>query len=126
MLLDGDVRIEAADQGGGALDFRHADVRRRMDNLPLQVRQRDHVVVDDAERADPGGGEVKEHRSAKPAGADHQHARAAKRSLSGAAHFFQYDMARVALEFVRREHRLKIGVNGTRNHRCAGVQQHIL
>ena len=126
MLLHGDVGIEPADHRRGAVDFRQADIRRGMDDLPLQVRQRDHVVVDDAERADAGGGEIKEHRRAKPAGADHQHARAAERGLSGAAHFAQHDMARVAFEFVGAEHGLNIGVNGTRNHRCAGVQQHIL
>ena len=42
-------------------------------DLALQVGELDHVVVDDAEAADAGGGEVVEDRRAEPAGADHQH-----------------------------------------------------
>ena len=43
-----------------------------MDHLALQVREVDLVVVDDAERAHPGGGEVKGGGGAQPAGAEQQ------------------------------------------------------
>ena len=124
MWLDGDMRIEPVDHRRRAVDLRHAEVRRGMDHLPLQVRQRDHVVVDDAERADPGGGQVKQHRRAEAAGADHQHPRAAERGLSWPAHLAQHDVARIAFEFVGTEHGLNISANGARNHlyRCAALR----
>ena len=75
-----------------------------MDDLPLEVRQRDHVIVDYADRAYAGGGEVKQHRRAEPAGADDQHACAAKRRLPGPTDLWQHDVARIAFKFVGAEH----------------------
>ena len=75
-----------------------------MDHLALQVRERDHVIVDDAERADARGGEIKQDRRAEAAGADHQHAGAAERGLARAAHLAQHDVASIALEFVGAQH----------------------
>ncbi len=71
-----------------------------MDHLALQIRQRHDVIVDNAERADAGGGEIKQHRRAETAGADDQHARPAQRGLTRAAYLAQYDVARVTLQFV--------------------------
>ena len=45
-----------------------------MNDLALQVGQIDGVVVDDAERADAGGGQVQQQRRAEPARTHHQHA----------------------------------------------------
>ena len=104
MGLDRDVRIEPRDRGRGAFDLGRADVRRRVDDLALQVRQRHRVVVDDPERADAGSREIKQHRRAEPARADHQHARASERGLSGSTHLAQHDMAGIAFEFVGRQH----------------------
>ena len=75
-----------------------------MDDLPLQVRQRHRVVVDHAERADAGGRQIHQHRRAEPARADHQHARALERRLTGPADLAQHDVARVALQFLRGQH----------------------
>ena len=58
----------------------------------------------DAERADAGRGEIEQHRRAEPAGADHQHARAAERRLAGAADLAQHDVAGIAFEFVGAQH----------------------
>ena len=77
MRFDRDMGIEPLDRRRGALDLGPADVGRGMDHLPLQVRQRHRVVVDHAQRADAGGGEIEQHRRAEPAGADHQDAGAA-------------------------------------------------
>ena len=71
-----------------------------VDHLALQVRERDRVVVDDAERADPGGGEVEQRRAAEAAGADDEHPRRAQPLLAGPADLVQHDMAGVALELV--------------------------
>ena len=93
-----------------------------MDHLPLQVREGDHVVVDDAECADPGGGKIKQNRRAEAAGANDQDAGAAERGLSRPADVGQHNVARVALKLfgTRRwgtKHRVKIGLNAARNHR---------
>ena len=69
------------------------------DHLPLQVRQRHRVVVDHAERADAGGGEIQQHRRAEPAGADHQHARGLELGLARAADLAQHDVAGIAFQF---------------------------
>ena len=89
-----------------------------MNDLPLQVRQRNHVVVDDAERADAGGGEIEQHRRAEAARADHQHARAAERGLSRPAHLAQHDMAGIAFEFFGIQHDVNIARNGTAATEC--------
>ena len=56
----------------GAQDLGHADARGRVDDLALQVGELDHVVVDDAQGADPGGRQVHQKGRAESAGADHQ------------------------------------------------------
>ena len=68
-------------RGGRALDLRLSDFGRPVDHLALQIRQRDRVVVDDAERTYPGGREIEQRRRAKSTGADHQHPRALERGL---------------------------------------------
>ena len=90
---------------GGAVDLAPADVGRGVDDLALQVGQRDDVVIDDAERADTRGRQIHQHRRAEAAGADHQHRRLLQRGLPGAADVAQHDMAGVAFEFVGRQHR---------------------
>ena len=50
-----------------------ADVGLAVDDLALQVGLVDGVELDDAERADPGRGQVQQRRAAQPAGPDHQH-----------------------------------------------------
>ena len=77
-------------------------IGRGVNDLPLQIRQRHRVIVDDAERADAGRGEIQQYRRAEPAGADDEHARALERGLSRPADFAQHDMARIALEFFAR------------------------
>ena len=105
-----------------AIDLRRADVGRGVNYLPLQVRERDHVVVDNTESTDPGGGKIEQNRSAEPTGADHQYARAAECGLPGPANIGQYDVARVAFELFGAEHsgtkhNVKIGLNRPRDHR---------
>jgi hypothetical protein len=75
-----------------------------VDDLALQIGQRHDVVIDHAEHADAGSGEIHQRRRAEAAGADHQHGSFLQRSLAGAADFAQHDMASVALEFVGTQH----------------------
>ncbi len=64
------------------------------------------VVIDHAERADAGGGEIEQHRRAQAAGADHQHARGLELGLPRAADLAQHDVARIAFQFFCVEHRI--------------------
>ena len=103
---EGNVRIEFVDALGGAVDLQPIDVRRGMDDLALQVRQRHGVVIDRAEPADARGGEIHQHRRAEPAGADHQHRGGLQLGLSRAADVAQHDMAGVAFELDRAQHEM--------------------
>ena len=103
-----DIWIEPLDRRGGALHLRRADVRRGVDYLPLQVRQRDDVVIDDAQRADAGGSKIKQHRRAEAPGANDQNARAAKRRLTRTADLAQNDVARVTFKLVITQHAANI------------------
>ncbi len=104
MRLDRHMRIEPRDRARGAFDLRRTDVVGRMDDLPLQIRQRHRIVVDHAERPDAGRRQIHQRRRAEPARADHQNARALERRLTGPADLAQHDVARVALQFFRGQH----------------------
>jgi hypothetical protein len=79
-------------------------------DLPLQVRQFQPVVIDDADRADAGGGQIQRQRRAQAAGANHQHARRLQLRLADAPHVLQQDVPGVAADFVFGE----IEVHGVR------------
>ena len=102
--LDGDMRIEPRDGRFGAIDLALADIVRAEDHLPLQIGQRHGIVVDDADRANAGGGEIHQHRRPEPAGADDQNPRSLEPGLAGPAHVAQDDVAGVAFEFFTVEH----------------------
>ena len=67
-----------------------------MDDLTLEIRVVDDVGVDDAERADAGGGEVERRRRAEPAGTDQEHARVEQLLLPLLADLGNQDVAGVA------------------------------
>ena len=104
MRLEMNMRIERVNHLRGAVDLAPSDIGRGVDDLALQVGQRDDVVIDHAERADTGGGQIHQDRRTEAAGADHQHGRLFQRGLPGAADLAQHDMAGVAFEFVGRQH----------------------
>ena len=99
MQFGRDIGIEATDGTRRTVALAVAHGVRVMDDLALQVRQRDMVVVDDAQRPDAGRREVLQHGRAESAGSDHEHARAFQLLLAGAADLGQHDVTRVALEF---------------------------
>ena len=72
----------------------------RVDDLALQVGEVDDVEVDDAERADTGGGQVQRQRRAEAAGADAQHARGLQLLLALHADLGHDQVARVAQDLV--------------------------
>ena len=110
MRLDPHHGVDGARRLCRRLRLRLADPIGGMGDLALQVRQLHAVVVDDADRADAGGGQIQRERRAKPAGADHQHARGLQLRLADAAHVLQQDVAGVAADFVFGE----IEVHGVR------------
>ena len=74
------------------------DVGRVVQELAVEVRQLDGVVVDHAEAPDARGREVEGDRGAQGAGADHEDARVAQRELGGRAPLRQRELAGVALD----------------------------
>ena len=102
VLHDVHVGVERLDRTLGRVDLRYADARRRVDDLALEVRDVDHVVVDDAERADARRREVERGRRAEPAGAEQQHLRVEQLALAVLADLRQEEVARVALALVGR------------------------
>ena len=68
-----------------------------MDHLALEVGRVDDVVVDDPERADPGGGEIERGRRAEAPGADQQHLRVEQLDLALDPDLGQKRVARVAV-----------------------------
>ena len=112
------MRVERADFVSGALDLGTADIRRRVNDLALQIRQRHHVVVDDAERTHARGRQIHQRRRAETPGSDHQHARIAQRVLAGAADFAHHDVAGIAFKFVGAQHRPAVLVSIQRRTRA--------
>ena len=72
MQHDVDQRVDLPDAVARRLRLRPADVGLPVDDLALQVRLVDGVVVDDPEGADAGRGEVHEGRRAQATGTDAQ------------------------------------------------------
>jgi hypothetical protein len=53
--LDLHMRVEPGDRLARALDLGDADARRVVRDLPLQIVERDRIVIDDTDAADAGG-----------------------------------------------------------------------
>src|SRR2546421_99056 len=86
---------EGAKPGGGGVDLGGADPPGVVDDLALEVRLVDHVVVDEAHGADAGGGEVQARGRAQAARTDEQHLRLEQLLLPLFAHLVEHQMARV-------------------------------
>ena len=95
-----DVGVERVQPVLRRRQLRPADVRRPVQDLPLQVAEVDDVEVDDAERADAGGREIHRDRRSESAGADAQHLRRLQLALTVDADLRHDQMPRVALDFV--------------------------
>ena len=103
MCLDSHVRIETL-HGLGARSTFGVPISRVENHLALQVRQRHVIIINHAKHADAGGGQIEQHRCAKAAGADDQHARSLQLRLAGTADLAQHDVTGVAFEFFCIEH----------------------
>ncbi len=127
--LDPHVRIQGFHAGACRLCLGHADAGRVVQDLPLQVVHRDRITVQQSESPDAGGGEIQRCRRAESAQTDDQHRCRTQSLLAVETDVRQYDVARVALEFVRGErHRRNIREGAPRAvgrmmplQSCAGV-----
>ena len=97
------MRIEPGQRLLRALDLGEADARRVVHDLALQVVERYAIVVDDADGADAGCGQIHEHRRAEPARADDQHPGRLDLLLPLAAHLAQHQVSLVALDLFSRQ-----------------------
>src|SRR5207237_3470097 len=95
------VGIQRLQRARAGLDLRFADVRGRVQHLPLEVRDVYDVAVHEAEGAHAGRGEVERRRRAEPARADQQDFAAQKPALSLVADLRQEEVAAVALDLVQ-------------------------
>src|SRR5690606_28684214 len=98
-----DVRIEAFERELRRLDLRHADAVLAVEDLSLQVRAVDDVVVDDPYRADAGRCEIIRDRRAEPAGADAQDLRVEQLRLPFLTDLGKEEMTAVALDLIGAE-----------------------
>src|SRR5438309_90681 len=111
-VVDGDARgqrdhvhvgIQRLQRARARLHLRLADVRGRVQHLPLEVCDVHDVAVHEAEGADAGRGEVERRRRAEPARADQQDLAPQEPALSLVADLRQQEVAAVALDLVRRQ-----------------------
>ena len=101
-------------------ELRAADVRRAVQQLPLQVAEVDDVEVDDADGADAGGGEIHRRRRAETAGADAQHLRGLQLALPVDADLRHDQVPAVALDLVAGQLRQRRRFRRCRSRRAAG------
>ena len=101
MGLDVDMRVDAGQRGTRTVDLCLADGIGVMDDLPLQIGQRDDVVIDQSDGADTGRSQILQNRRAQSAGPDDQHPCRLQLLLAGSAEILQDDVAGVAFQFLR-------------------------
>ena len=97
---DVDVGVEHRQRLLGRVDLAVADAVDVVQDLALQVGGVDLVHVDDADRADAGGGEVERGRRAEPAGTEQQHLRVEQLLLALDADLGQQQVALVAVHLL--------------------------
>src|SRR5262249_13793720 len=112
VLDDLHVGVERLDRRARALGLRRAEAVRRVEDLALEVRLVDDVVVDDPERADPRGGEVDRGRTAEAARADAEDLCAEELRLALLADLGDREVTKVAPA-------LRLGERGRRDERQA-------
>jgi len=101
--LDVDIGVQLVDVVGGALDLRPTDIGVAVDDLSLQVRALDDIVIDDSQPTDAGRCEILDSRRAKSAGTDNQDAPLEQPLLALGTDFVHDNVSRVAIELGRVE-----------------------
>ena len=98
--LDVDLGVERMELVLRRREFRTADVRRAVEDLPLQIAEIDGIEVDDAKRADAGRREVHRHRRSQSAGADAEDLGGFELALTFDADLRHDQVSRVAFDLV--------------------------
>jgi hypothetical protein len=91
-----DVGVAGPQALGGHLDLEAPDIVGFKEDLALEVALVDHIEVDEADAADPGGGQVEGHGCPQATGAHDEHAARFEAALAGFAHLPQQQVAAVA------------------------------
>ena len=94
--VDGDPRVEAPQRRRRCLRLELADIGHGVERLAMKVGLLDPVMVDDGEPADARAGQVLQHRTPQPAGADHHDGRGGEPRLTGGADLGKHHLAGVA------------------------------
>src|ERR1700683_1289615 len=92
------MRIEPRNRRRRTVDFRPADVARRVQDLTLQIGQGHEVFIDDSDEAAPARGKILDQGRAKAARSDDQNAGVFELVLSWTADPAQNNMAGVAFD----------------------------
>src|SRR5579871_4932568 len=71
-----------------------------MRDLPLEIGERHDVKIDDADRANSCGRQVKKQGASETASTNYEHARGQEPRLAGSAHFTEHNVSRVALKLL--------------------------
>src|SRR5438132_4870755 len=96
--LEAYFRVELPHHFCGDLGLGAPDIVRSEQYLPLKIVERDRVIIDHPQGADPGSGEILDGRRTDPARADHDHCRLQQFALPLAADLPEDDMAGVTVE----------------------------
>jgi hypothetical protein len=97
------LSVSLRDRLGRRLGLGPVDVRLPVDDLALQVRLVDDVVVDDAERPDTRGRQVEQRGAAEASGADDQDLGVLETLLAGHADVRDDQVTAVSTDLVDRE-----------------------
>ena len=97
------MRVQPSDRNGSTFRLHFADRAGIVDHLPLQVGERNTIVIGNAERANACGRQILQDRRAEPSGAYDKHPRGLQLLLAGAADFRQQYVAMIACDLVRAE-----------------------
>ncbi len=86
--FNGNIRVNGEYRFFRRFRFVRSDARLVMDDLPLQIRRIDIVVIRNTDGADSGGREVQRCGGAESSGSDDQNASRQELVLAGLSHFF--------------------------------------
>jgi hypothetical protein len=93
------MRIQSFDRRFRAFDLGAANICCAVQNLALEIRQRDYVVVENANLADARRREILNERRSETARAYDEDPRGLQLLLARSTDAAQHDMARIALDF---------------------------
>ena len=104
LLADLDKRVERAGEFGCSLRFRLAALVVTIDQLPLQVRALDLIVVDDRQPADAGCGKCRGYGTADRSGTHDRDPSSLEAMLADSSDLGKNDLPSVTIEFLVAQH----------------------